>query len=135
MCKQSNVDNNSAPSACSMNSTSSHTGTMSEILQSLPDELTEEQHDTVAAVLCEYEDVFSKGEFDVGCTPVIEHHIDTGQHRPVRQALRRHPVAYLDAIDKHVEQLRQQDMIEPSGRPWCSNIVVVRKKMVDYGCV
>ena len=58
-------------------------------------------------------------EFDVGCTPVIEHHIDTGQHRPVRQALRRHPVAYLDAIDEHVEQLRQQDMIEPSGGPWC----------------
>ena len=61
VCKQSNVDNNSAPSACSMNSTSSHSDTMAEMLRSLPDELTEEQRDTVAAVLCEYEDVFSKG--------------------------------------------------------------------------
>ena len=61
VCKQSNVDNNSVSSACSMNSTSSHSDTMSEMLRSLPDELTEEQRDTVAAVLCEYEDVFSKG--------------------------------------------------------------------------
>ena len=47
-------------------------------------------------------------------------------------------MAYLDAIDEYVEQLREQDMIEPSGGPWCSNIVVVRKKdgrlrlCVDY---
>jgi len=140
VCEQSKVNNNTGvPSACSMNSTSSHTVT--EMLRSLPDELTREQRDTVTAVLCEYEDVFSKGEFDVGCTSVIEHRIDTGQHRPVRQALRRHPVAYLEAIDEHVEQLRQQDMVEPSGGPWCSNIVVVRKKdgrlrlCVDYRAV
>jgi len=152
VCKQSNVNNNTGlPSTGSTSSTSSHTVT--EMLLSLPDELTPEQRDTVAAVLCEYEDVFSKGEFDVGCTSVIEHRIDTGQHRPVRQALRRHAVAYLETIDqhnifvsfitvkKHVEQLRQQDMVEPSGGPWCSNIVVVRKKdgrlrlCVDYRAV
>ena len=89
-------------------------------------------------LLHRYEDVFSKGEFDVGCTRVIEHRIDTGPHRPVRQALRRHPVAYSNAIDEYVENLCEQDMIEPSKGPWCSNIVVVRKKdgrlrlCVDY---
>ena len=108
---------------------------VSEMLQSLPDELTAEQRETVSTLLRKYEDVFSKGEFDVGCASLMEHHIDTGQYRPVRQALRRHPVAYLDAIDGYVEQLREQDMIEPSGKPWCSNIVVVRKKMDVCGYV
>jgi len=111
---------------------------VTEMLQSLPDELNAEQQKTVSALLHKYEDVFSKGEFDVGCARLIEHHIDTGQYRPVRQALRRHPVAYLDAIDEYVEQLREKDMIEPSGGPWCSNIVLVGKKdgrlrlCVDY---
>ena len=111
---------------------------VSEMLQSLPEELTDDQREAVTVLLHKYKDVFSTGEFDVGCTRLIEHHIDTGQHRPVRQALRRHPTAYLDAIDEYVEQLRNQDMIEPSGGPWCSNVVVVRRKdgrlrlCVDY---
>jgi len=119
-------------------SPSEEVDTMSEMMKSLPEELSDEQRETVTALLREYVDVFSKGEFDVGCTRLIEHHIETGQHRPVRQALRRHPIAYLDAIDEYVDQLRQKDMIEPSGGPWCSNIVVVRRKdgrlrlCVDY---
>jgi len=129
VCDQSDVCNTSvSQDSLSSQSTQPKADPVSEMLQSLPDELNEEQRETVATLLHKYEDVFSKGEFDVGCTRLIEHHIDTGQHRPVRQALRRHPVAYLDSIDEYVEQLRKQDMIEPSAGPWCSNIVVVRRK-------
>jgi len=139
VCDQSGECNSSVPSDAPLaESAPSEVDPVTEMLQSLPDELSVEQRETAATLLRRYEDVFSKGEFDVGCTRLIEHHIDTGQHRPVRQALRRHPTAYLDAIDEYVEQLRQQDMIEPSGGPWCSNIVVVRRKdgrlrlCVDY---
>jgi len=138
VCDQPEVCDSSTPQD---NPTLEEVDSVSEMMQSLPDELSEEQRETVSALLHEYEDVFSKGEFDVGCTRLIEHHIETGQHRPVRQALRRHPVAYLDAIDEHVDQLRQRDMVEPSGGPWCSNIVVVRRKdgrlrlCVDYRCL
>ena len=121
-----------------VDSTSPEVDPVCEMLQSLPNELTDKQRKTVADLLHRYEDVFSKGEFDVGCTRVIEHRTDTGPHRPVRQALRRHPVAYVNAIDEYVENLCEQNMIEQSGGPWCSNIVVVRKKdgrlrlCVDY---
>ena len=114
---------------------------VAELVQSLPSELTDEQRCTVEELLRSYEDVFSKGEFDVGCTHLISHRIDTGQHRPVRQPLRRHPTAYLQAIDEYVERLQENNIIEPSAGPWASNIVVVRKKdgrlrlCVDYRAV
>jgi len=129
VCRQSQeCDSSVSQDTPLVDSTSSEVDTVSEVLQSLSDELTDEQWDTVADLLHRYEDMFSKGELDVGCTRVIEHRIDTGQRRPVRQALRRHPVAYLNAINEYVENLCEQDMIEPSGGPWCSNIVVVKKK-------
>jgi len=67
----------------------------------------------MADLLYKYDDVFSKGEFYVGRTHLITHHIDTGQNRPVRQPLRRHPNAYLQPIDEYVEQLLENDIIEP----------------------
>ena len=111
------------------------------MMQSLSDDLTGEQRCTVESLLRCYEDVFSRGEFDVGRTHLISHRIDTGQHRPVRQPLRRHPTAYLEAIDDYVEKLQQNNIIEPSAGPWASNIVVVRRKdgrlrlCVDYRAV
>ena len=82
--------------------------------------------------------MFSRDEFDIGRTHVIEHEIDTGCHRPVKQALRRHPVAHLPLIDQHVEEMIQHDVIEPAASPWCSNVVLIRKQdgslrfCVDY---
>jgi len=108
---------------------------------SLPSELTDEQRYTVVGLLCSYKDVFSKGKFDVGCTHLISRIIDTGQHRPVRQPMRRHPTAYLQAIDQYVEKLKENKIIEPSTGPRASYIVVVRKKdgrlrlCVDYCAV
>jgi len=49
--------------------------------------------------------------------------------RPVRQALRRHPVAYLPLIDDYVQEMQDSGIIEPRiGSEWVSNIVLVRKK-------
>ena len=75
----------------------------------------------------------------MGRTYLVEHVIDTGDHRPIRQGLRRHPIAHLDAIDQQVDDLLQRnDFIEPAASPWASNVVLVRKKdgshrlCVDY---
>jgi len=59
---------------------------------------------------------------------LVEHSIDTGTHQPVKQALRRHPVAYLPLIDEHVDQMLEHDIIKPVSRSeWISNVVLVRK--------
>ena len=73
----------------------------------------------------------------MGRTTLVEHTIDTGSNRPMRQCLRRHPRAHLEEIDQQVEEL-QNDFVEPAASPWTSNVVLVKKKdgshrlCVDY---
>ena len=61
----------------------------------------------------------------MGRTTIIEHTIDTERHRPVRQALRRHPRAHLDIIDEQAEQLLRHNIVEPAASPWAYNVVLV----------
>src|SRR3989441_7145838 len=69
---------------------------------------------------------------------LVKHRIDTGCHAPVRQALRRQPIAYLPEIDRQLMEMERLGVTEPSASPWASNIVVAAKKdgslrlCVDY---
>ena len=89
-------------------------------------------------LLASYHDVFSQSEYDLGCTNVVQHHIDTGENRPFRQALRPQPRAHLPVIDKLLDEMQHQGVIEPCQSEWASNIVLVKKKdgsirfCVDY---
>ena len=111
------------------------------LMEKLPDDLTGSQRQQVEQLLTRYDDVFSRGAFDMGRTSLVEHTIDTGSQRPIRQGLRRHPMAHLDTIDEQVDELIQNDFVEPAASPWCSNVVLVRKKdgshrlCVDYRMV
>ena len=101
-------------------------------MEKLPTDLTNEQRQKVVNLLREYDGIFSKGTFDISRTTLVEHTIDTGDHRPIRQALRRHPRAHLDEIDRQIDELRQNDFIEPAAGPWSSNVVLVKKKDGSY---
>jgi len=89
-------------------------------------------------MLQDYADVFSCSEFDLGQTNVLPHRIDTGDSRPIKEPLRRHPIAHLDFIDDQVEKMFQAGVIEPSSSPWSSNVVLAKKSdgslrfCVDY---
>ena len=76
----------------------------------------------------ELKDTLSVDEYDIGQTGVIEHHFYTGQHPPIRQALRRHPSPHLQAIREQTELMMKQKIIEPSVSGWTSNVVLARKK-------
>jgi len=67
-------------------------------------------------LLTQYQDVFSKSEYDLGCTSAVTHRIETGSARPVRQQLRRYPPAHLEAISKHVDK-RSSNLQPVRGRP------------------
>ena len=64
-----------------------------------------------------YNDVLSRGSFDMGRTSLVEHTIDAGSQRSVRQALRRHPAARLEIIDEQVDELIGNDFVEPAASP------------------
>jgi len=70
---------------------------------------------------------FSKSEFDIGRTELVQHRIDTGNNKPFRQPLRRHPFACFPVIDQHVDEMLRHDIVEPTASPWCCNVVLIRK--------
>lgn len=98
------------------------------IIDGLPSDLEPDERSYAIAFIKSYAHVFSKGEFDIGRTHILEHTIDTGDHRPIKQPLRRHPAAHLPIIDQHVEDMLRNDIIEPAASPWCSNVVLIKKK-------
>jgi len=56
-----------------------------ELMQTLPEELTESQRQAIRQLFERYEDVMSKSDLDVGETHLIEHREQTGAHPPIRQ--------------------------------------------------
>jgi len=65
------------------------------IMKSLPTELTDCQRRQIRRLIERKESIFSKSEYDIGRTPLVEYHTDIGSHRPIRQPLRRHPFKHL----------------------------------------
>ena len=90
------------------------------MLSNLPDELNEEQRSKVKALLVRHRTIISTGEHDIGRTHLVEHRIDTGEHRPIRKPLRRHPFQHLEWIDDEVVKMQEHGFVEPAASPWAS---------------
>ena len=58
----------------------------------------------------------------------MQHVINTGDHTPIRQQLRRKPFALQCDVDQMVGDMLEQGVIQPSTSPWASPVVLVRKK-------
>ena len=101
---------------------------LQDLFQKASDGKTPEQKDMLESLLCEYQDVFSKDETDLGLTNIAEHEIDTSGARPIKQAPRRVPTALLQEEKQAIDQMLKQGVIQESTSPWASPIVLVRKK-------
>ena len=75
----------------------------------------------------EFSDVFSRGEDDLGNTPLLEHAIET-HGPPLRQPYRRQNPAVRREEMAQVQQMLSSNVIRPSNSPWASPVVMVRKK-------
>ena len=126
--------------ATSSNSMSSGTlhESVEKLIQDIDVQVTEAERRGLRKLLCEYRDVFSASDLDLGTAAVVQHRIDTGSNKPVRQPLRRQPLSYIDVIDSHTQALLDAQVIEPAASEWSSNVVLVKKKdgsmrfCVDY---
>lgn len=111
---------------------------LQDLLQRSLSNIDPKYHQAIKQCLVDFQDVFSSGSHDLGRTNAVRHHIETGNSRPIRQRLRRHPIVNQQEIDRQVKSLVQEGLIEPSDSPWAANVVLVTKKdgtkrlCVDY---
>jgi len=75
---------------------------LSPLLNNLKDTLSDTEFKAVSKLVHDYADVFSHSEIDLGHMEALHHRIDTGDNRPIKQPLRRHPKIHEDFIDKQV---------------------------------
>jgi hypothetical protein len=67
-----------------------------KLYQVSTEHLNQEQSKNLAKLPSDYEDVFAKSDFDLGSFTAIEHTIDTGDAKPIKQRMRRtHQLALL----------------------------------------
>jgi len=95
------------------------------------------QRKIFADFLNNFHDVFS-GEIMAGNCDIVEHVINVKDSSPIKQVPRRIPIQMRKEVDKILEDMRTQGVIEESQSPWVSPAVMVRKKdgtlrfCVDY---
>ena len=100
--------------------------------------LDENEQNQLKSLLIKYQSVFAKSSDDLGFSDRVEHHIDTMGAEPIKEHVRRLPLAKREIEREEVRKMLQKGVIEPSISPWSSNIVLVTKKdgstrfCVDY---
>ena len=85
----------------------------------LPENLAAEQRQQAVDFLVSHRDQFSKSEYELGRTRMVQHQIDTDNN---------HPITYLPVIDYHVQRMHDADVIVPATSPWASNVTKVTKE-------
>lgn len=77
-------------------------------------------------------DIFAKDLSELGCTDVYQHKINTESATPVRQRFYRTNPKQREEIDRQVQEMLENDIIEPSNSEWHSPVVLVKKKSGEF---
>ena len=101
-------------------------------------ELTTEQDQALNQLLNEYEDIFAAELHELGRVNQVQHIIDTGNERPIRQRAYRATLPDQQFISEEIQKMVNAGIARPSTSPWTSPIVVATRKngkkrlCVDY---
>ena len=94
-------------------------------------DLNPNEKEKLTNLIHEFSDIFAEDASQLGRTSVIKHHIDTGDHHPVRQKPYRVSPFKKGIITEHVKEMAKNNIIRPSCSPWSSPIVLVGKRSDD----
>ena len=68
----------------------------------------------------------------LGQTDLVEHKIETENHKPIKIPPRRIPIYKRDQVNEELDNMLNQGTVEPSDSPWSAPICLVKKK--DGSC-
>ena len=100
--------------------------------------LSDSENKCLADFLGTNADLFATSSLDLGHTTIVQHHIDTGNAKPIKQSPYRVSRAQRAEIETHISNMLEQGIIEVSSSPWSAPVVLVKKKdgtirfCVDY---
>ena len=72
--------------------------------------------------------MFALNDSELGCTSLVQHSIETGTQPPIRQQPYRTPVVRRQRMNRMVQNMQEQGIVQPSSSPWASPVVLVLKK-------
>ena len=111
---------------------------LEQIVERNCSELSDDEKGKFLHLLSCYSSIFALSDLDMGRTTKLQHHINTGDATPVRQAVRRITPYKREDIRNLIGQMLDKDVIQQSTSPWAALIVLVKKKdgstrfCVDY---
>ena len=101
---------------------------LKELLNKSKVHLDIKQSIELAKLLIYFKDTFAKDDLDLGHFTKIKHHIDTGDATPIKEKMRRTPLGFEKEEEKHLKELLEKKVIQPSSSAWAAAPVLVRKK-------
>ena len=84
-------------------------------------------NDHLHTLLQENSGVFGSSTADLSSTLLVQHYNDTGNAKPIKQRAYRASHHHRQEIEKQVEEMLCNGIIEPSVSPWASPVVLVTK--------
>ena len=97
--------------------------------------LTSTQQQQLQSLFQRHSDVFALDSCELGMASIATHVIDTANHAPIRQPVRRTPFALRAKVTELVADMLDQGVVQPSSSPWASPIFLVQKDSSTLFCV
>ena len=91
------------------------------------DHLSEDQKSTADHIISQFREI-SYEERGLGRTSLITHNIDTGNAAPIRQRYYRMSPEKQRALVEQLDEMLQEDVVEPCESPWSSPVLLTPKK-------
>ena len=91
-------------------------------------DLSEEQKTLLLLFLHKNRKVFAKDLSELGVTNLYKHTIDTGDALPIRKRFYRQSPPVLEEMNKQIDKMLQNDIIEESESEWAAPLAMCKKK-------
>jgi len=96
-------------------------------------DLNPETQEVLKQLLSDHRDTFATSSLDLGFFPLVQHDIDTGDARPIRQSPRIPPMSAREAEDEILDEMLFSGVIQPSTSSWASPVCLVKALHAKFG--
>ena len=102
------------------------------LLDNLSPDLTSDERQQFCCLLSEFQDIFVGPDGQLGQTHLASHKIDVQNSKPIKIPPRKCPLSQREIIDQQLDQMLENQIIEPSDSPWSAPICLVKESDGTY---